>query len=64
MTNFFGSVMKTIHTDSAYRSQSNKIFGGAKVKISLDQSTSDNGRRILTKSDDEDQFNKLSRKVN
>ncbi|CAL5207674.1 unnamed protein product [Lathyrus oleraceus] len=62
VTNFFGSVMKTIHTDSAYRSQSNKIFGGAKVKISLDQSTSDNGRRILTKSDDEDQFNKLSRK--
>ncbi|CAK8534343.1 unnamed protein product [Lathyrus sativus] len=55
VTNFFGSVMKTIHTNSAYKSQSNRI------KLSLDQSTSDNGRRILKSSDDdEDQFNKLS----
>ncbi|KAL5067180.1 hypothetical protein RYX36_018067 [Vicia faba] len=62
VTNFFGSVMKTIRTDSAYRSQSNKKFGGAKIKMSLDQSTSDNSRRILRNSDDEDQFNKLGTK--
>ncbi|CAI8602121.1 unnamed protein product [Vicia faba] len=62
VTNFFGSVMKTIRTDSAYRSQSNKKIGGAKIKMSLDQSTSDNSRRILRNSDDEDQFNKLGTK--
>ncbi|XP_058723965.1 GPI-anchor transamidase-like isoform X2 [Vicia villosa] len=62
VTNFFGSVMKIIRTDSAYRSPSNKKFSKAKIKMSLDESTSDNGRRILRNSDDEDQFNKLSTK--
>jgi phosphatidylinositol glycan class K len=56
--------MKTIHTDSAYRSQSNKIFGGAEIKMPLYQSAYDNERRILKNSDDEDQFNKLSTEVN
>ncbi|TKY58888.1 putative GPI-anchor transamidase [Spatholobus suberectus] len=60
VTNFFGSVMKTIHTDSAYRSQSNKKFGAAKTKMSLDQSISDTDRRILRNSDEEDQFNNLT----
>ncbi|WJX72291.1 hypothetical protein P8452_56184 [Trifolium repens] len=60
VTNFFGSVMKTIHTDSAYRSRSNKNFGGPKIKMPLYQSAYDNERRILKNSDDEDQFNKLS----
>ncbi|CAJ2642014.1 unnamed protein product [Trifolium pratense] len=60
VTNFFGSVMKTIHTDSAYRSRSNKNFGGAKIKMPLYQSSYDNERRILKNSDDEAQFNKLS----
>ncbi|XP_004488386.1 uncharacterized protein [Cicer arietinum] len=55
VTNFFGSVMKTIHTDSAYRSQANKFFG-SKTKRSLDQSISDIDRRILRNSDNEDQL--------
>lgn len=63
MTNFFGSVMETIHTDSAYRFRSKKNFGGVKTKMSLDQSISDNDRRNLRNSDDEDQFNNLSAKV-
>lgn len=63
MTNFFGSVMETIHTDSAYRSQSNKKFGGPEIKMPLDQSISDNDRRILRNSVDEDQSNKLSTEV-
>ncbi|XP_061340527.1 uncharacterized protein LOC133287006 [Gastrolobium bilobum] len=56
VTNFFGSVMETIHTDSAYRSQANKTFGGAKSIMPLDQSISDSD----TNSDDEDQLNNLS----
>ncbi|TKY73153.1 GPI-anchor transamidase [Spatholobus suberectus] len=59
VTNFFGSVVKTIHTDSTYRSQSNK-FGAAKTKMSLDQSISDTDRRILRNLDGEDQFNNLT----
>ncbi|KAK7327769.1 hypothetical protein VNO77_21860 [Canavalia gladiata] len=60
VTNFFGSVMKTIHTDSAYRSQSNKTFGEAKSKMSLDQSISNSDRRILRNSNEEDQFDNLN----
>ncbi|KAG5066583.1 hypothetical protein GLYMA_04G156000v4 [Glycine max] len=54
VTNFFGSVMKTIHTDSAYRSRSNKKIEEAKSNMSLDESISDSD------SDDEDQFNNLT----
>eukprot|EP00256_Glycine_max_P035572 XP_006582081.1 GPI-anchor transamidase isoform X2 [Glycine max] len=54
VTNFFGSVMKTIHTDSAYRSRSNKKIGAAKTKMSPDESISDSD------SDEEDQFNNLT----
>lgn len=46
MTNFFGSVMKTIHTDSAYRAISSKGRNGAKFDVSSDQ-------RITTSSDPE-----------
>ncbi|KAJ1410326.1 Peptidase C13, legumain [Sesbania bispinosa] len=53
MTNFFGSVMETIHTDSAYRSQSNKNFG-AKTNMSLDQSISDSNSRTLRNSDEKE----------
>lgn len=55
--------METIHTDSAYRSQSNKKIGGPEIKMPLDQSISDNDRRILRNSVDEDQSNKLSTEV-
>ncbi|XP_019417178.1 PREDICTED: putative GPI-anchor transamidase [Lupinus angustifolius] len=57
VTNFFGSVMETIHTDSAYRSWSKKNVGHAKTKMSLDQSITDSDRRVLRNFDDEDQFN-------
>ncbi|WVZ02110.1 hypothetical protein V8G54_022916 [Vigna mungo] len=60
VTNFFGSVMKTIHTDSAYRSLSNKKNGTDKTRISLEQSISDNERMILINSDAEDQYNNLT----
>lgn len=63
MTNFFGSVMETIHTDSAYRSWSNKNVGGAKAKMSLDRSISDSDGRFLRNFDDEDQFHDLSAEV-
>ncbi|KOM50674.1 putative GPI-anchor transamidase isoform X2 [Vigna umbellata] len=60
VTNFFGSVMKTIHTDSAYRSLSNKKIGTDKTRISLEQSISDNDRMIFINSDAEDQYNNLT----
>ncbi|XP_020222602.1 putative GPI-anchor transamidase [Cajanus cajan] len=60
VTNFFGSVMKTIYTDSAYRSWSNKKIRAAKSKMPLDQSIFDSDGRVLRKSDEEDQFNNLT----
>ncbi|XP_027908708.1 putative GPI-anchor transamidase isoform X2 [Vigna unguiculata] len=60
VTNFFGSVMKTIHTDSAYKSLSNKKVGTDKTRISLERSISDNDRMIFRNSDAEDQFNNLT----
>ncbi|KAF8392245.1 hypothetical protein HHK36_022587 [Tetracentron sinense] len=42
ITNFFGSVMETVHTDSAYRHSS------AKTKMPLDQALSQGERRTLT----------------
>lgn len=63
MTNFFGSVMKTIHTDSAYKSLSNKKVGTDKTRISLERSISDNDRMIFRNSDAEDQFNNLTAEV-
>ncbi|PON73462.1 GPI-anchor transamidase [Trema orientale] len=38
VTNFFGSVMETIHTDSAYKALSRKTSGRADIKISPDKS--------------------------
>ncbi|KAL2347379.1 hypothetical protein Fmac_001379 [Flemingia macrophylla] len=61
VTNFFASVMKTIHTDSAYRSWSNKNIAEAKTKnMSSDQSISDSDRNFLRKLDEVDQFNNLT----
>lgn len=45
VTNFFGSVMEMIHTDSAYRAFSGK-FSKSKSEISLDQSDEDKQQRI------------------
>ncbi|KAK7304134.1 hypothetical protein RJT34_15206 [Clitoria ternatea] len=60
VTNFFGSVMKTIHTDSAYRSLSNRKNEGAKPNMSFDQSISNGDTKKLRNSDDEDEFNNLT----
>ena len=56
VTNFFGSVMETIHTDSAYKALSGKSLTKADVKISPDKSTHDDHRKIIEKSDGLDQI--------
>ncbi|XP_059641452.1 uncharacterized protein LOC132283515 [Cornus florida] len=48
VTNFFGSVMETIHTDSAYRGHTVKVSSKAKIKISIDQSVGMDKRRTLS----------------
>ncbi|KAM7508794.1 hypothetical protein LguiA_019247 [Lonicera macranthoides] len=47
VTNFFGSVMETIHTDSAYRAFSGKYSSRDKTKLPSDQSE----RRTILSSD-------------
>ncbi|KAK4394766.1 GPI-anchor transamidase [Sesamum angolense] len=50
VTNFFGSVMETIHTDSPYRAFSGRYSKKSKIEMPLDQSDSDK-RRTLQGSD-------------
>lgn len=50
VTNFFGSVMETIHTDSAYRVLSSKESKKDKIKMPSKQSYEDR-RRTLSSSD-------------
>ncbi|EYU31622.1 hypothetical protein ABFS82_13G040800 [Erythranthe guttata] len=50
VTNFFGSVMETIHTDSPYRALSSINSRKSKIEMRLDQ-TSRGGQRILESSD-------------
>ncbi|XP_022848639.1 GPI-anchor transamidase-like [Olea europaea var. sylvestris] len=45
VTNFFGSIMEMIHTDSAYRAFSGK-FSKSKSEISLDQPDEDKQRSL------------------
>ncbi|XP_026455060.1 putative GPI-anchor transamidase isoform X2 [Papaver somniferum] len=47
VTNFFGSVMETIHTDSSYKGFSRKRTSNAKIEIPLDQAD-ETERRTLT----------------
>ncbi|XP_059440230.1 uncharacterized protein LOC132172696 isoform X1 [Corylus avellana] len=47
VTNFFGSVMETIHTDSAYSVLSRKESGGAEIRKSTDKSVHDKKRSLL-----------------
>ncbi|KAF7824852.1 putative GPI-anchor transamidase [Senna tora] len=63
VTNFFGSVMETIHTDSAYRSHSSEDFGEAKIKMYADLPDSNSERRILRDTNNKDQFSDLSTEV-
>ncbi|TXG66007.1 hypothetical protein EZV62_007282 [Acer yangbiense] len=53
VTTFFGSVMETIHTDSAYRILSRR--NSQKVKMPLQQSVDQGERRPLTNSEVQDQ---------
>ncbi|KAI8551239.1 hypothetical protein RHMOL_Rhmol06G0169400 [Rhododendron molle] len=57
VTNFFGSVMETIHTDSAYRALSGRESNWAKIKISPDQLTSLQEQRTLASSNVQQQMN-------
>ncbi|KAG5544898.1 hypothetical protein RHGRI_017380 [Rhododendron griersonianum] len=57
VTNFFGSVMETIHTDSAYRALSGRESNRAKIKISPDQLTSLQEQRTLASSNVQQQMN-------
>ncbi|GAV66775.1 Peptidase_C13 domain-containing protein [Cephalotus follicularis] len=56
VTNFFGSVMETIHTDSAYRALSTKRTDNVEIKMSLQQSDDHDERRMLTTSNARDQI--------
>lgn len=63
MTNFFGSVMETIHTDSTYKAPSIKSFSRAEIKMPLDQPANDNERRILADSNGQDQISNPKKEV-
>ena len=54
MTNFFGSVMETIHTDSAYNVFPMKDSRANNIKILLEQSVDDLIRNV-TSSDEKQQ---------
>ncbi|XP_027171038.1 putative GPI-anchor transamidase isoform X2 [Coffea eugenioides] len=62
VTNFFGSVMETIHTDSAYGALSGKQLKSGEIKMSSDSSGEDR-QRILENSDVKDQGSSLNIKV-
>lgn len=59
VTNFFGSVMETIHTDSAYGALSGKQLKSGEIKMSSDLSGEDR-RRILENSDVKDKGSGLN----
>lgn len=62
MTNFFGSVMETIHTDSAYRVLSRKESGSVEMRMSTEKSDHDK-ERLLLNSNDLDQIGELNTQV-
>lgn len=51
VTNFFGSVMETIHTDSAYKAPSTKTYIRADIKMSPDKPVTDDQSKMTTNSD-------------
>lgn len=51
MINFFGSVMETIHTDSAYKAPSTKTYVRADIKLSPDKPVTDDQSKTTTNSD-------------
>ncbi|KAL6174858.1 hypothetical protein ACLB2K_051503 [Fragaria x ananassa] len=58
VTNFFGSVMETIHTDSAYKALSRKSCRRAEINTPYDQSANGD-ERTLADSNGQDQFSDL-----
>ncbi|MCL7028461.1 hypothetical protein MKW94_024103, partial [Papaver nudicaule] len=67
VTNFFGSVMETIHTDSPYKGFSSKKTSSAKIGIPMDQAdeiergtlTSTNAENHITESNLEAEENRI-----
>jgi phosphatidylinositol glycan class K len=62
VTNFFGSVMETIHTDSAYSVLSRKESGRVEIRESTDKSVHDK-KRLLFNSKELDQISGLNTAV-
>jgi len=62
VTNFFGSVMETIHTDSAYRVLSRKESRSVEIRMSTEKSDHDK-ERLLLNSNDLDQIGELNTEV-
>ncbi|XP_062003526.1 uncharacterized protein LOC133721034 isoform X2 [Rosa rugosa] len=60
VTNFFGSVMETIHTDSAYKALSRKSNSKAEINTPFDQSANAD-KRTLADSNGQDQFSDLKK---
>ncbi|KAF3455255.1 hypothetical protein FNV43_RR05703 [Rhamnella rubrinervis] len=59
VTNFFGSVMETIHTDSSYKALSRKSSSDTKIKMSSDLSVHNLERKMSTDSNINDQVSGL-----
>lgn len=55
VTNFFGSVMETIHTDSAYKGLSGKMSDKSNIQTQSYQSVQDVDSRMLENSDKQDE---------
>lgn len=62
ITDFFGSVMETFHTDSSYRGFSSKVTDKANIKMSVDDDRQK--ERILTSPTVEDHINDPGTKEN
>ncbi|MBA0618839.1 hypothetical protein Godav_028127 [Gossypium davidsonii] len=60
VTNFFGSVMETIHTDAAYKALSRRNSGRFEDEMSLDQSVHHIERRMLIKVNDGDEIHDIN----
>ncbi|KAJ6854647.1 GPI-anchor transamidase [Populus alba x Populus x berolinensis] len=62
VTNFFGSVMETIHTDSAYRAVPRKMSNRAGINMAVEKSVQHDDRRTLIDSNVQDPTSHLKTK--
>lgn len=62
VTNFFGSVMETIHTDSAYRAVPRKMSNRAGINMAVEKSVEHDDRRTLIDSNLQDPTSHLKTK--